>query len=76
MLNNCLQNAEEDAGRIGLVMVLAGIVGSILGGVILDKTHRFKYVPSTEMSTISATPCSSHAESNLGNGNLVAHLIW
>jgi hypothetical protein len=37
-----LQNAEEDAGRIGLTMVLAGVVGSITGGVVLDKTHRFK----------------------------------
>ena len=37
-----LQNAEEDAGRIGLTMVLAGVVGSVTGGIILDKTHRFK----------------------------------
>jgi hypothetical protein len=37
-----LQNAEEDAGRIGLTIVLAGVVGSVTGGIILDKTHRFK----------------------------------
>jgi len=37
-----LQNAEEDAGRIGLTMVLAGVVGSVTGGVVLDKTHKFK----------------------------------
>lgn len=37
-----LQNAEEDAGRIGLTMVLAGVVGSVTGGIVLDKTHRFK----------------------------------
>lgn len=35
-------NAEEDAGRIGLTMVLAGVVGSVTGGIVLDKTHRFK----------------------------------
>ncbi|XP_021928685.1 feline leukemia virus subgroup C receptor-related protein 2-like isoform X3 [Zootermopsis nevadensis] len=35
-------NAEEDAGRIGLTIVLAGMVGSVTGGIILDKTHRFK----------------------------------
>ncbi|PNF35088.1 hypothetical protein B7P43_G09474 [Cryptotermes secundus] len=34
--------AEEDAGRIGLTIVLAGVVGSVTGGIILDKTHRFK----------------------------------
>ncbi|XP_037068044.1 feline leukemia virus subgroup C receptor-related protein 1-like isoform X1 [Pollicipes pollicipes] len=34
--------AEEDAGRIGLVIVLAGMLGSVVCGVWLDKTHRFK----------------------------------
>ncbi|XP_046430582.1 uncharacterized MFS-type transporter C09D4.1 isoform X1 [Neodiprion virginianus] len=33
---------ETDAGRIGLVIVLAGMLGSVLCGVVLDKTHRFK----------------------------------
>ncbi|XP_068085822.1 uncharacterized MFS-type transporter C09D4.1 isoform X3 [Anabrus simplex] len=37
------EDAEEDAGRIGLTMVLAGIVGSVCGGVVLDRTHRFKF---------------------------------
>ncbi|PNF35121.1 Feline leukemia virus subgroup C receptor-related protein 2 [Cryptotermes secundus] len=35
-------NGEEDAGRIGLLMVLAGMLGSVLSGIVLDKTHRFK----------------------------------
>jgi fucose permease len=35
--------AEEDAGRIGLCIVVAGMMGSVCCGVILDKTHRFKY---------------------------------
>jgi FLVCR family feline leukemia virus subgroup C receptor-related protein len=37
-----LQGAEEDAGRIGLTIVLAGVIGSFVGGVMLDKTHWFK----------------------------------
>ncbi|XP_019877685.2 uncharacterized MFS-type transporter C09D4.1 [Aethina tumida] len=36
------ENAHEDAGRMGLVMVLAGIVGTPIAGYVLDKTHRFK----------------------------------
>ncbi|XP_043200741.1 feline leukemia virus subgroup C receptor-related protein 2-like isoform X1 [Amphibalanus amphitrite] len=35
-------SAEKDAGRIGLVIVLAGMLGSVVCGIILDKTHRFK----------------------------------
>ncbi|XP_045524354.1 uncharacterized MFS-type transporter C09D4.1-like isoform X1 [Pieris brassicae] len=34
--------ANEDAGRIGVVIVVAGMVGSVVCGVIIDKTHRFK----------------------------------
>ncbi|CAH2989603.1 unnamed protein product [Chilo suppressalis] len=34
--------ANADAGRIGLVIVVAGMVGSVICGMILDKTHRFK----------------------------------
>ncbi|XP_023706168.1 feline leukemia virus subgroup C receptor-related protein 1 isoform X2 [Cryptotermes secundus] len=34
--------AEEDAGRIGLTVVLAGMMGSLLGGIILDRMHWFK----------------------------------
>jgi hypothetical protein len=37
-----LQDAEEDAGRIGLTIVLAGVIGSFMGGVVLDRTHWFK----------------------------------
>lgn len=32
----------EDAGRIGLVIVLAGMVGSVCCGIVLDRFHRFK----------------------------------
>lgn len=33
---------EMDAGRIGLCIVLAGMMGSVCCGIVLDKTHRFK----------------------------------
>lgn len=38
------KNAEKDAGIIGLVIVLVGMVGSVFCGFILDKTRLFKYV--------------------------------
>ncbi|KAL5287119.1 hypothetical protein ACFFRR_008205 [Megaselia abdita] len=33
---------EVDCGRIGLCIVLAGMLGSVVSGIILDKTHKFK----------------------------------
>lgn len=33
---------EENAGRIGLTIVLAGIIGAIAAGVWLDRTKSFK----------------------------------
>ncbi|XP_012280797.1 feline leukemia virus subgroup C receptor-related protein 2 isoform X2 [Orussus abietinus] len=36
------ENGEKDAGRIGLAIVVMGMMGSVTFGVILDKTHRFK----------------------------------
>ncbi|XP_053612263.1 heme transporter FLVCR2 isoform X1 [Plodia interpunctella] len=41
ILNN-YPGANADAGRIGLVIVVAGMVGSVVSGMVLDKTHRFK----------------------------------
>ena len=37
-----LQGATEDAGRIGLVIVLCGMAGSMVCGLILDRTHWYK----------------------------------
>ncbi|KAG7160744.1 Feline leukemia virus subgroup C receptor-related protein 2-like [Homarus americanus] len=37
-------NENENAGRIGLVIVLAGMMGSVVCGFILDKTAKFKMV--------------------------------
>ncbi|GBM32045.1 Feline leukemia virus subgroup C receptor-related protein 2 [Araneus ventricosus] len=36
------KGAEESAGLMGLTIVISGMVGSVVCGVILDKTHRFK----------------------------------
>lgn len=35
-------SAIEDAGRVGLTMVLMGVLGSIAGGLVLDTWHKFK----------------------------------
>ncbi|KAK9307252.1 hypothetical protein QLX08_002293 [Tetragonisca angustula] len=35
-------NHEKDAGRIGLTIVCAGMLGSVVCGIVLDKTHKFK----------------------------------
>ena len=40
--NVCSQNAEQDAGQIGLAIVISGMAGSMCCGLILDKTHAFK----------------------------------
>ncbi|CAL1678174.1 unnamed protein product [Lasius platythorax] len=36
------ENGEEDAGRIGVTMIISGLAGTIISGIILDKTHKFK----------------------------------
>jgi len=36
------EDAEEDAGRIGLIIVICGMCGSMVCGLILDKTHAYK----------------------------------
>lgn len=36
------EGVTEDAGRIGLVIVVFGMLGSMLSGIILDKTHWYK----------------------------------
>lgn len=35
-------DANKDAGWIGLVIVLSGMVGSVMCGVILDRWRRYK----------------------------------
>ncbi|XP_067004571.1 heme transporter FLVCR2 [Anabrus simplex] len=35
-------NHDEDAGTIGLVIVVGGMVGSVVCGIVLDRTQRFK----------------------------------
>ena len=48
-----MQDDNENAGRIGLTIVLAGMAGAVLCGLILDKTHRFKFGPLKISSTLS-----------------------
>ena len=36
------QGVTEDAGMIGLVIVVCGMAGSMVGGIILDKAHAYK----------------------------------
>lgn len=33
---------EVEAGLMGLIIIIAGIFGSVICGIILDKTHKFK----------------------------------
>ncbi|XP_068454783.1 heme transporter FLVCR1 [Clinocottus analis] len=42
MIMACYENQELNAGRIGLTLVVAGMVGSILCGVWLDHTKMYK----------------------------------
>ncbi|KAJ8667149.1 hypothetical protein QAD02_008811 [Eretmocerus hayati] len=46
LLNNIVlthfEGHGEDAGRIGLAIICAGMLGSVVCGVILDTTHKFK----------------------------------
>uniref|UniRef100_A0A1B6DEC6 Choline/ethanolamine transporter FLVCR1 n=2 Tax=Clastoptera arizonana TaxID=38151 RepID=A0A1B6DEC6_9HEMI len=32
----------ESAGRVGLTLVFGGVVGSVVWGIVLDKTHKYK----------------------------------
>lgn len=42
ILEKHYENSSMDAGRIGLTIVCAGMLGSVMCGVVLDKTHKFK----------------------------------
>ncbi|XP_061602572.1 feline leukemia virus subgroup C receptor-related protein 1 isoform X2 [Cololabis saira] len=42
MIMACYENQELNAGRIGLTLVVAGMVGSILCGLWLDRTKTYK----------------------------------
>lgn len=38
------QDGEAEAGYIGVATTVVGMVGSVIAGVVLDKTHKFKWV--------------------------------
>ena len=42
MYSPVLKDAEEDAGRMGLIIVICGMAGSMACGFILDATHKYK----------------------------------
>lgn len=48
---------EQDVGRIGLFIILAGMMGSVCCGIVLDKTHRFKWVKVFQRMQFLATLC-------------------
>ncbi|XP_063228224.1 heme transporter FLVCR2-like [Bacillus rossius redtenbacheri] len=37
-------NEQQFAGRVGLVIILSSLVGCILFGVLMDKTHKYKEI--------------------------------
>lgn len=37
------QNGEKDAGEIGLLIIVSGMIGSVVCGIVLDRTHEFKW---------------------------------
>ena len=39
-----IKGVTEDAGRIGLVIVISGMAGSMVCGIVLDKTHKYKVI--------------------------------
>jgi hypothetical protein len=38
-----LKNDTEKFGIAGLILVVAGLFGSVIGGILLDKTKAFKF---------------------------------
>lgn len=42
VIQNLFQNSAEDAGMIGLLMIVLGMIGSVFFGYILDKTRKYK----------------------------------
>ncbi|GLG96229.1 Putative MFS-type transporter C09D4.1 [Gryllus bimaculatus] len=36
------KDGEEFAGRLGLVLIVGSMVGSVASGIVLDRTHKFK----------------------------------
>lgn len=42
VINSHFPSASKEAGQMGLLLTLAGTIGSVVSGIILDKTHLFK----------------------------------
>lgn len=54
-----------NAGRIGLTIVIAGMVGSLICGVWLDKTKTYKYVLRIIKMHREGVKAEVHAVDNL-----------
>lgn len=56
VLNQMIAPTWNDAsilvGRLGLVMVISGMFGSVISGYILDKTHMYRFI-NTSLYTLS-----------------------
>lgn len=37
-----MQTGVEDAGRVGLTLIVGGMLGSLAWGIVLDKTQIYK----------------------------------
>ncbi|XP_034239938.1 uncharacterized MFS-type transporter C09D4.1-like isoform X3 [Thrips palmi] len=61
--------AIEDAGRVGLTMVLMGVLGSIAGGLVLDTWHKFK--ETTIVVYILAVLGMVAFAFSIGSGNMI-----
>ena len=42
MINEYYPGQNENAGFIGLIIIGSGLIGSIIAGIVLDKTKAYK----------------------------------
>ncbi|XP_012267119.2 uncharacterized MFS-type transporter C09D4.1-like isoform X1 [Athalia rosae] len=66
------ENSEVELGHIGVAMTVVGMIGAIVAGVVLDKTHKFKLA----ISLVGALSWMGHVL--LGIGLVVEYkwMIW
>lgn len=63
------EGGEEEAGQIGLAIVITGMLGSVIFGIVLDKTRKFK-------STICAVYALTLAGQILFGVSLTMEIKW
>lgn len=52
MISPTWNDASKLVGRLGLVMVISGMFGSVISGYLLDKTHMYRFI-NTSLYTLS-----------------------